>query len=248
MTGNNPNADTVTVRRIDPRTTGGREQEGRQGHHHAAERPLSRWQDADGDDDRHRRERAEGQQRRGVREGNSVVAVRRTACAAVPSCRSSRVSFLVSRASRCPRPEQRHDDTVPVELSTDRNRRPDRNAHRRASRSGIWRRAAGLDRCRGSAGDRARAARRRPAASDDARFDGQPHRRAARGGRRGRRHRSAQQHLFRHRAPSRRRRAKDSRRRQPAERRARAGAAHRRADSRGAQDSGDGSRVRIHRA
>ena len=40
----------------------------------------------------------------------------------------------------------------------------------------------------------------------------------------------------------------DSRRRQPAERRARAGVANRRADSRGAQDSGDGSRVRVHRA
>ena len=47
---------------------GEREQEGRQGHHHPAERPLARWQDEDGDDNWHRCAGTESQQRCGVRE------------------------------------------------------------------------------------------------------------------------------------------------------------------------------------
>ena len=68
VTGTNANADTVTVRRIDPRTLevvsklGGKvtitQRNARRG----------RWQVADGHDDRHRCERAESQQRRSVRE------------------------------------------------------------------------------------------------------------------------------------------------------------------------------------
>ena len=48
------------------------QQEERQGHHHAAQRRLSRRQDADGHDDRHRCAWAEGEQRRGVREKGHI--------------------------------------------------------------------------------------------------------------------------------------------------------------------------------
>ena len=68
ITGNNPNADMVAVKRIDAHTLGHREQEGWQGHDDAEERGRGRRQDADGDDDGHRCARAEDQQRSGVRE------------------------------------------------------------------------------------------------------------------------------------------------------------------------------------
>ena len=65
ITGNNPNSDTVTVKRIDAHTLGERQQEGGQGHDQPEERRRGGRQDPHGDDDRHQPARPEDQQRRG---------------------------------------------------------------------------------------------------------------------------------------------------------------------------------------
>ena len=68
VTGTNANADTVTVRRIDPRTLEVVSKKGGKVTITQRNAALGRWQVADGHDDRHGRTRAESQQRRGLRE------------------------------------------------------------------------------------------------------------------------------------------------------------------------------------
>ena len=111
------------------------------------------------------------------------------------SARSSSSSVYEHR--RHPRAERRRRRDCPCRAVHRRARRPNGHADRRLARAGVGRRAANLGRRDGSASHCACAAWGRHAASDDARFDGKPHRRTARRSRRSGRHRSAQQHLFR---------------------------------------------------